>query len=205
MRLETWLLFKSFQDSRFSFVVNFRFLVPLVHHPLLSSQCVTTLLQHLCMNLFKIVYGLSDLNFTDYFISNNCNYSLRCHPLQIKCIKNSSNQQWQNSFFYRVVKIWNSLPEDAVQTESISTFKSKITTVFLSRFTKLNVYDERWIIIQYRAKGFSSFHCHYYCVALFIFFLYSCLIIWFHFLQTRLLHLLISACHCYPVKDAKSQ
>jgi hypothetical protein len=92
--------------------------------------------------VYKIVYGLSDLNFTDYFISNNSNYSLRRHPLQIKCIKNNSNQQWQNSFFYRVVKIWNSLPEDVVRTESISSFKSKLTTVFLSRFTKLNVYDE---------------------------------------------------------------
>ncbi len=39
-----------------------------------------------------------------------------------------------NTFNYRVVKIWNSLPSEVVASESVGTFKSRLDGVFKNSF-----------------------------------------------------------------------
>ena len=88
---------------------------------------------------YKIVHGQSDLNFNNYFAFNNSSYNLRRHSLQIKCNKNHVSLQWRNSFFVRVVNIWNSLTENIVRANSIYEFKSKMNNFSLREFTKLRL------------------------------------------------------------------
>ena len=89
--------------------------------------------------VYKIMYGLCDLNFSDYFTLNNTKYNLRRHSLQIKCTKVNTSQKWQNSFFFRVVQVWNSLSEDIVRSDNIFSFKRKLSKVYLSQFLKLSL------------------------------------------------------------------
>ncbi len=39
-----------------------------------------------------------------------------------------------NSFNYRVVKIWNSLPSEVVASETVGTFKNRLNSVFENIF-----------------------------------------------------------------------
>lgn len=77
---------------------------------------------------FKIVHGLIDLNFDDFFsytTSTNA-YNLRRHAYTLKnsCIARSSVRN--NYFSRRVVSTWNALPNDIVNAQSLLTFKLKL-------------------------------------------------------------------------------
>ena len=80
--------------------------------------------------LYRIVYGLSDLKFSDYFSQSNPGYNLRRSSIQLKP-KNSfvlNSQQYCNSYFVRVIKYWNCLPDDIVKAPNIHIFKNKLLT-----------------------------------------------------------------------------
>ena len=62
--------------------------------------------------IFKMVNGLSDLNFRDYFVFRCLPYSFRGNSKKIETIKKSSSQHWENSFFVRAPKYWNKLPDE---------------------------------------------------------------------------------------------
>ena len=89
----------------------------------------------LCL-LYKIVYKISDLNFDDYFKVIKSNYNLRRNSLQIQCLRSHVNDQWRNSFFSRVPKIWNSLPDSLVKETSLNIFKSQLNAFNLTPFLK---------------------------------------------------------------------
>ena len=87
--------------------------------------------------VFKIINGLSDLHFDDYFIFNTTTYNLRRHPLQISNVKTNFNNQWQNCFFTRVINIWNMLPENVATAHTFEIFKSRIHKTCLSKHLRL--------------------------------------------------------------------
>ena len=89
--------------------------------------------------VYKIIYGLCDLDFTDFFIFKNTKYNLRRHSLQIKCTKDNLSQKWQNSYFCRVVKLWNWLSENVVRSINIFSLKKKLFSTNLSQFLKLSL------------------------------------------------------------------
>ena len=62
--------------------------------------------------LFKIINGLSDLNFFDFFMFRNIPYHFRGNSKKISTKHNFKTSQWNNSFFSRVAGIWNSLPDE---------------------------------------------------------------------------------------------
>ena len=76
--------------------------------------------------LFKIINGLSDLEFNDYFQFRHTPYELRSHPFQVTPKIQPTLAQWQGSFFVRAPKFWNALPANIVATKSLPIFKSRI-------------------------------------------------------------------------------
>ena len=84
--------------------------------------------------IFKIIYGMSDLNFTEYFVFKSSCYNLRRNSLQISPLKTHSNNQWRNIFFIRTTRVWNTLPEDLVTAPTIHTFKCQLKKLDLSKF-----------------------------------------------------------------------
>lgn len=74
---------------------------------------------------YKIVFGFYHLNFEDFFdiatirsTRANHQYKLYFKPARLNCYK--------NSFFIRIVKLWNELPGDIVEADSFQHFKSKL-------------------------------------------------------------------------------
>ena len=86
--------------------------------------------------VYKILNGMTPINFSDHFEMINITYNLRRNSRQISCKKDFKNNQWENSFFPRVTKIWNSLPEEIVCAESIDIFRTKMKSHSLVHFTK---------------------------------------------------------------------
>ena len=76
--------------------------------------------------LFKMMIGISDLNFRDYFSLIQNSYSLRSHPFQVKPLVKMPSSQWQNSFFGRVSASWNILPENVVCQLDLNSFKHSL-------------------------------------------------------------------------------
>ena len=87
----------------------------------------------------KIYYNMVDLAFDEFFatrnvsrypimsIKNNCQleYTVKdAKSLNIRC----------NSFSIRVVKVWNSLPENVVTASSFYAFKIGLSSVDLTAF-----------------------------------------------------------------------
>ena len=76
--------------------------------------------------LYKIVYGLSDLKFENFFKFHQTPYSLRSHSLQVEPLFYFKSAQWLNSFFVRAPKVWNALPSDIVCVKSLPVFKCRV-------------------------------------------------------------------------------
>ncbi|KHN85086.1 Uncharacterized protein Tcan_01924 [Toxocara canis] len=77
---------------------------------------------HLC---FKIVKGFSGIPFKSIFSFTKFASRSRFHPLQIER-KTTSRTDVLNSFAFRVVPIWNSLPCDVVMAGNLSCFKRRL-------------------------------------------------------------------------------
>ena len=82
---------------------------------------------------YKIVNGLCDIAFESMF-SFAARASLsRVHPFQLQ--RNVSYKtKVQNSFVFRVIRIWNILPENVVRSTSVDLFKRKLRDVDFSSF-----------------------------------------------------------------------
>ena len=86
--------------------------------------------------LYKIVYGLCFLNFSDYFIFKHCPYSLRRNSLQIQPLATFSNRVWDHCFFNRVPKVWNQLPDEVVTSKDLQMFRFKLKQFDLTHIVK---------------------------------------------------------------------
>ena len=82
--------------------------------------------------IFKIINGLSDLNFEDYFTFRRVTYNIRGNTKKIDTIYNSKNPNWINSFFVRGARLWNLLPDQICNSKTFNEFKTKINNYDLS-------------------------------------------------------------------------
>ena len=76
--------------------------------------------------IFKILHGLSGLNFSDFFLLKTSSYGLRDNSFKIETLLSYPTSEWQNSFFCRGAKLWNALPEDLRCATSLDIFKQKL-------------------------------------------------------------------------------
>ena len=88
--------------------------------------------------LFKIIYQINDLKFSDFFVFKPVNHNLRRNSMQIASLKTHNSDQWRNLFFTRITHIWKALPEEAVTATSVNLFKSRIKKLDLSKFVHLS-------------------------------------------------------------------
>ncbi len=77
--------------------------------------------------MFKILNGLIDVNYTDFFQINSFNgYNLRRHDQQI-CRQEIAKTSVRTNFFTnRVIKYWNQLPQSVIESKSLAIFKRKL-------------------------------------------------------------------------------
>ena len=81
---------------------------------------------------YKIINGLCDLNFDEFFTFASSSVT-RGH--NYKLIKPLSKNNWLLNFYSsRVVSYWNSLPPDVVNASSFTIFVKKLNLVDLDRF-----------------------------------------------------------------------
>ena len=77
--------------------------------------------------MYKIIHNLVDLKFTDFFNFSNFNgHCLRRHNLHLERKTPSKTQVRSNFYSIRVVKIWNGLPAETVNSQSLSIFKKNL-------------------------------------------------------------------------------
>ena len=92
-----------------------------LHWPSLSSRRTYSSL----VECYKIVFGLSHLDFEEFFqfakvksTRANHSYKLYCKLSRINCFK--------YSFFNNVISYWNNLPSNVVEAGSLELFKCKL-------------------------------------------------------------------------------
>ena len=89
-----------------------------------TRSSVATLLQ-LLQNCNILLMGLYDLDLSYYLVSTDsstCKYNLRHTIYQFK-IRYERTNVLKLSYFFRIVKSWNSLPLHLRKTESLDDFK----------------------------------------------------------------------------------
>ena len=87
--------------------------------------------------MYKIFHGLVDVPITDFFSRPIVAHSTRGHSYKV-CLTGRANCNVRAHFFnYRIINVWNSLPESIVNASSLASFKSKIREFDVSSFCKL--------------------------------------------------------------------
>ena len=76
------------------------------------------------LQTFKFLKGLDNLNQNDFFIMST-NVNTRGHTLKIYKQRYYTSLR-QHSFSQRVINCWNNLPQQAVECETINSFKTAI-------------------------------------------------------------------------------
>ena len=82
---------------------------------------------------FKIVHGLVDLDFNDYF--SFCDNQTRGHSLKL-FVERSRIDVREYSFCNRVIPVRNSLPQVLVSSQSVTAFKDALFRYDLSTFIR---------------------------------------------------------------------
>ena len=82
--------------------------------------------------LYKIIHGTSNLNFNDFFTFRTNPYSLRGNSHKIDTLQKYNSSHWSNTFFARVTKSWNLLPDDVASSLTLNIFKAKLKQLDLS-------------------------------------------------------------------------
>ena len=78
---------------------------------------------------YKIVHGLINLPFDDYFVYAP-DVGTRGHTRKL-LVKRARLNIVKNFFSYRVISIWNSLPQNTISMPSLSTFKGALSRDYL--------------------------------------------------------------------------
>ena len=86
--------------------------------------------------LYKMFNNLIDLDFEKFFVTNSHpnTHNLRRHKYQLTHPKLSNSSVRNNFFSYRIIKIWNKLPEDLLTSSSLYTFKINLNNLDLYKF-----------------------------------------------------------------------
>ena len=83
--------------------------------------------------MYKIIHKLVDVNFADFFEFSNFNgHCLRRHNLHLLRKKPAKTQVRNNFFSVRVIKMWNDLPADTVNSQSLAIFKRELDCIELN-------------------------------------------------------------------------
>ena len=94
------------------------------------------LISDLCL-VYKIFYGLVDLEFEQFFIRRISHYNTR-HAAYNSCLLEPvfapNTDVLRNFFAYRVINPWNYLSDHVVLSRSLSIFRSRISDCDLSPF-----------------------------------------------------------------------
>ena len=88
--------------------------------------------------VFKIVHGLVDLRFDEFFAFDTSPYNLRGHAYKLKCSEKYNLECRKHFFSQRIVKVWNSLSTNVVHCTSLSSFKSRVDMCDFTRFCKIH-------------------------------------------------------------------
>jgi len=87
--------------------------------------------------IFKLFKGFYDIPYTKFFQLNDRNS--RKHQWAI--YKHHCNKDLPNSsFLYRIVNVWNGLPSEVVEVNTVAQFKSKLKTINLARYLRGDVH-----------------------------------------------------------------
>ena len=84
--------------------------------------------------LFKMYHDIIDVKFNDFFQNNysQSTYNLRGHNAKLQVPRFSGSNIKHNFFKNRVVKIWNMLPSDLINSASLEHFKIKLNELNLN-------------------------------------------------------------------------
>ena len=83
--------------------------------------------------IYKMLHNLVDLNFNKFFTLNNYSnkHNLRRHQFQIYQPKHPNSIVRSQFFSYKIIAIWNQLPDELVSASSLILFKSKLDKINL--------------------------------------------------------------------------
>ena len=89
---------------------------------------------------FKYLHGHVDLtrSFNYYFSFVTSQTRQACSGLNLK-INNNRISTFRDYYFNRIVNLWNNIPNDVRQAQSIDSFKRKLKSFYFERL--LNVFD----------------------------------------------------------------
>ena len=82
------------------------------------------------IQVFKIIRGIDNMDCNKYFSIDNTNYT-RGNGCKIngKSLTRKSNES-KNFFFNRIVNLWNGLPRDVIECNTVDTFKHRLDKYF---------------------------------------------------------------------------
>ena len=84
--------------------------------------------------VYKIIHGLIEINFNHFFELLTLSYNFRHHKFALSRQPAATGLTLNQSFKYRIVKVWNSLPAAVVESKNLFTFKCRLKTTNLEAF-----------------------------------------------------------------------
>ena len=112
-----------------------------------AERCIKLSILPLCFRreiidlllFFKYLNSYVDCNFSSYFELVEL-HSLRSSSngtlLKLPRVKTTA---LQSSYFYRLVRLWNSLPRDIREASSVFSFKKYTNNLYFSRLANFNI------------------------------------------------------------------
>ena len=82
------------------------------------------------IQVFKIIKGIDNMDCSKYFTIDRSNYT-RGNGCKIVG-KSFNSHESKNYFFHRVVNLWNGLPRDVIDCDTVQTFKRRLDKYFAS-------------------------------------------------------------------------
>ena len=91
------------------------------------------------IEVYKIIHGLDNVDHSQFFnfVPSGPNSNTRGHQYKI-ARPHVRTEKRKNFFSIRIIKIWNELPAEVVNSSSLNIFKSKY-----DKYTRLNTEPER--------------------------------------------------------------
>ncbi len=99
-----------------------------------ALDMLTLKARHIRLDLiqtYKILHGADNVDYDKYLTLNKNSTRNNGYKLEVKMLTTNT---LGNSFNYRVVKIWNSLPLEVVDSETVGIFKNRLDSIFENIF-----------------------------------------------------------------------
>jgi len=89
------------------------------------------------IEVFKILHGIYDLEVTGGILQLSKNIATRGHSLKLATLP-SRLETRKNSFAVRVVKPWNSLPEEVIMASNVKAFEARLDNFWKNQAVKFD-------------------------------------------------------------------